>query len=234
MSKGKPDRQLPSRIRLEQELAAFAGRLADGSVILDAGSGDLRYKPFFHRQNYESADFCQVEKKYETPTYECDLKAIPVEDGRYDAVVMTQVLEHLPQPSKVLAELYRVLKPGGRILVTAPLWYPEHEKPFDFFRFTQYGMRQLFLDSGFVVEDIHWLEGWMATISHQLEIMAKELPKSPAELKREIGWPAAFVFFLARPLFKWLSKLAAAAELRSKVQSRGYCINYVCLALKPQ
>ena len=58
------------------------------------------------------ADFEKVDKEYAQSTYVCDLASIPVEDERFDAVVFNQVLEHLPEPKRVLAELNRVLKKG--------------------------------------------------------------------------------------------------------------------------
>ena len=75
----------------------------------------------------------------------CDLSQIPVESGKYDLVLMTQVLEHLPEPAKVLRELYRVLKPGGTLWLSTPFYYEEHEVPYDFYRYSQYGLRHFLL-----------------------------------------------------------------------------------------
>lgn len=82
------------------ELQAFSKTLAPGALVLDAGVGDQVYAGMFKHLNYEAADFEQVEKRYEKPTYSCDLASIPVEDNRFDAVVFTQVMEHLPDPSR--------------------------------------------------------------------------------------------------------------------------------------
>ena len=79
-------------------------------------------------------------KTYTEQDYVCDLAAIPVDDARFDHVRLTQVLEHLPEPATVLAELRRVLKPGGTLWLTAPLFYAEHERPYDFFRYTPFGL----------------------------------------------------------------------------------------------
>jgi SAM-dependent methyltransferase len=106
--------------------------------VLDAGAGDSPYRERFAHVQYESADFERVPgKRYAASDYVCDLAAIPVEDHRYDLVLLSQVLEHLPEPGAVLAELRRVLKPGGTIWASAPLFYEEHEVPYDFFRYTQ-------------------------------------------------------------------------------------------------
>jgi SAM-dependent methyltransferase len=68
---------------------------------------------------------------------------IPFPDNYFDNVVSFEVFEHVPNPEAMLKELNRVLKPKGTLLVTTPFFYPEHEMPFDFQRFTEPGMKRL-------------------------------------------------------------------------------------------
>ena len=104
----------------------------------------MPYRSLFDHVTYESIDFCKVDKEYAAPTYIGDATAIPVSDGRYDfLVLMTQVLEHLPDPVKVLCEVNRVMKPASTLWLSCPLFYQEHEQPYDFFRYTQFGLRHL-------------------------------------------------------------------------------------------
>ncbi|WP_322513018.1 class I SAM-dependent methyltransferase, partial [Chloroflexus sp.] len=107
-----------SRYRLWQENAAFAAAIPQGALVLDAGAGEAPYQSLFRHTRYESADFQKVNKPYAPSTYVCDLKSIPVEDNRFDFIVFNQVMEHLPEPKLVLNELYRVLKPGGKMIYT--------------------------------------------------------------------------------------------------------------------
>ena len=120
-------------------------------------------------------------KKYAQPDYVCDLASIPVEDGRFHHVLLTQVLEHIPDPATVLAELHRVLKPGGTLWLTAPLFYAEHEKPYDFFRYTQFGLRHLLEGAGFTCARS---SGWRATSARSATrpaCMSRALPASRAD-----------------------------------------------------
>ena len=133
-----------SRVYLHRFLARAGQAVEPGQLVLDAGSGRAPYRALFAHARYETADFLAVKgKTYIEQDYVCDLADIPVEDARFDHVLLTQVLEHLPEPAKVLAELHRVLKPGGTLWLTAPLFYAEHERPYDFFRYTQFGLRHL-------------------------------------------------------------------------------------------
>jgi ubiquinone/menaquinone biosynthesis C-methylase UbiE len=139
-----------SRVYLHRFLVRAGQEVRPGQLVLDAGAGRAPYRDLFSHARYETADFLAVKgKKYVEPDYVCDLAEIPVEGDRFDHVLLTQVLEHIPEPPLVLAELYRVLAPGGLILCSVPLFYEEHQKPYDYFRYTQFALRKLFEDAGF-------------------------------------------------------------------------------------
>ena len=109
----------PSRTHLEDFVRRAAASAAPGALVLDAGAGEGMHRPFFAGATYESADFLEVDKQYAPVDYVCDLRHIPVPDERYEMVLLTQVLEHLPEPKETLSELHRVLRPGGRLWLRA-------------------------------------------------------------------------------------------------------------------
>ena len=82
---------MPSMTTSLYDPAKHADLLA--SYCLDAGAGQCMYSPHFAPHQYETADFCQVEKRYGHIDHVCDLTAIPVEDGRFDLVLCSQVLD---------------------------------------------------------------------------------------------------------------------------------------------
>ncbi|WP_239002631.1 class I SAM-dependent methyltransferase [Rhodovastum atsumiense] len=223
-----------SRIWLEREMAAFAGGLPAGAVVLDAGAGDQPYRHLFAHCTYESADFEKVDKPYARSTYVCDLAHIPVEDARYDAVVFSQVMEHLPDPAAVLAELARVLRPGGRLFYSGPLFYEEHEQPYDYYRYTQFAVRLLLQRGGFTVVQLRWLEGYLGTCAYQLERMSSHLPRRPADFGGGLtGVAAAVAARAARPLCKLCAKVLYWLDARHRFTQAGYPKNWLALADKP-
>jgi ubiquinone/menaquinone biosynthesis C-methylase UbiE len=170
-----------SRTYLHEFLVRAGQEVAPGQYVLDAGAGRAPYRSLFDHARYETADFMAVEKKrYVQPDYVCDLAEIPVDDGRFDHVLLTQVLEHLPDPAAVLRELHRVMKPGATLWLTAPFFYVIHERPYDFYRYTPFGLRRLLADAGFEVRELAWLEGYLSTLSHQAWVLSKSLPADRA------------------------------------------------------
>lgn len=222
-----------SRYRLWQENAAFAALISKGSVILDAGAGTAPYKSLFQHTQYESADFEQVNKEYSPSTYVCDLKSIPVEDCRFDYIIFNQVMEHLPEPQLVLDELYRVLKRGGKMIYTGPLFYEEHEQPYDFYRYTQFGLRHLFGSAGFTIDRLDWLEGYFGTVGYQLNCMSRYLPWKPKNLHPGvIGYILSPIMALLKLVFATCSILFHRLDTSHKFKSRGYPKNYLVIASK--
>jgi SAM-dependent methyltransferase len=113
--------------------------------IIDVGAGELRYKNYFSHCKYVSQDLCVGNNDWDFN--EIDIKSsiynIPVEDKSFNYVLCTQVLEHLDNPDLAFKEFYRILKDDGKIFLTAPLGQSEHQTPYDFFRFTKYGLEIL-------------------------------------------------------------------------------------------
>lgn len=76
---------------------------------------------------------------------------IPLEDSSIDSILSTQSFEHIPNPREILTEFHRVLKRGGYIVFSMPLMWPEHEVPYDFYRYTSYGIRHLLKENKFKI-----------------------------------------------------------------------------------
>ena len=141
----------PENGRIRAFLREEAEHLAPGARVLDASAGTRPYAKYFHRQHYESCDVPGGFYKCKHD-FECQLDAIPRPEATYDAVILTQVLEHVPNPAAVIAELNRVLKPDAVLLLSVPLNGPLHGEPWHFFQFTHYGLAALARSHHFTLE----------------------------------------------------------------------------------
>ena len=223
-----------SRHHLETEIRKFSRGLPANSLVLDAGAGDCCYGTLFPQHRYESTDFAQVEKSYGKLTYVCDLRYIPVEAERFDAVICTQVLAHLPEPSAALREMVRVLKPSGRLLLTAPLFFQENEIPYDFYRYTQFGLRYLIEGAGLTVELLDWLEGYCGMLAYQMGVAARVLRTRPRDFGGGLrGILLAGSTPLIRSFCAGLSIVLGRADRIHKNTEIGQCKNYVVIAVSP-
>jgi 2-polyprenyl-3-methyl-5-hydroxy-6-metoxy-1,4-benzoquinol methylase len=124
--------------------------------ILDYGSGDQRYKKLFiEKNNYYSLD---VKKsghlKIKKNTFIIDgsvKKKSSIKNSFFDVIICTEVLEHVIYLDFTIKEIRRILKKNGLIFLTTPFVWPEHEIPYDFRRFTSYGLKKLFLENNFKI-----------------------------------------------------------------------------------
>ena len=117
-----------------------ARQIPAGAMVLDIGAGTCPYRQLFKHCQYKTHDFKQYEgvklgggTGYGDIDYVSDITAIPVPDASFDVVVCTEVLEHVPEPIEALREFARIVKPGGRILLTAPLGSGLHQLPYHYY-----------------------------------------------------------------------------------------------------
>jgi SAM-dependent methyltransferase len=116
--------------------------------ILDVGCGSRPYDSYFTHMKKINCDF---DSKRGQVDVECPATELPFADASFNSILCTEVLEHVPEPQKALREFYRVLQPGGRALVSVPMWWPAHELPYDFYRYPEHGLRYLAESAGFRV-----------------------------------------------------------------------------------
>lgn len=130
--------------RLDEFYRELGRSVASGSRVLDFGCGEKPYYPYFaHAAEYVGVDSCPG------PAVDVVLKEgeiLPFPDGHFDLSLSSQTLEHVSDPRAVVAELRRVLKPGGRVAVSAPFCFPYHAAPQDYWRFTRSGFETIFKD----------------------------------------------------------------------------------------
>ncbi len=152
----------PFHTLLRRRIAETAATLGPGSMVLDAGAGECPHAALFPNTRYYTLDrgIGDVRWDYSRIGVVGDAHALPFASGTFDAVVNIQVLEHLQEPGVAIQEFARVLKPGGRLILSTVMDWEIHQHPNDFFRFTRYGLAYLFERAGLRVVRIEALGGF--------------------------------------------------------------------------
>jgi len=203
-------------------LAQAAGELPVSARVLDAGAGEGRFRELFAHTNYVGVDLAVGDSMWNYSALDAinSLERLCFADDTFDVVVFTQVMEHLPEPGAVLAEIARVLRPGGLLILVAPQSWHAHQIPHDFYRYTAYGIRHLLTKNGLAIDEIKPLGGYFWYLSFQLQLLpywtfsrngaARQLP-APLRLGLKAATVALFELCLPLLLF-YLDPLDRAQE----------------------
>ena len=133
-----------------------------------------------------------------------DLLHLPFTDNTFDAALNVVTLEHVTDPARVISELFRCLRPGGRLLLVTPLEWEEHQQPHDYFRYTRYGLEYLTARAGFAGVDVYPVGGFFRLLSRRLLNSIQFFPGPLALVPAVLLGPLA----LALPLLDTLDKRA--------------------------
>jgi SAM-dependent methyltransferase len=133
-----------------------AAAVPAGSRVLDVGAGSAPYRALFAHCSYKTQDFAQLKDEqlrhggYAPIDFVSEAKAIPVPDASFDVIICTEVLEHVPEPIAVVREFGRIVVPGGRLILTAPLGSGIHQEPYHFYGgYTPYWYQRFLEEAGF-------------------------------------------------------------------------------------
>lgn len=185
-----------------------------GQSLLDVGCGKMPYKAFIianSRVNTYIGLDIETAIVYDSkvkPDITWDGKKMPVEAESFETVMATEVLEHCPDPERVLTEIYRVLKPGGSFFFTVPFLWNLHEVPYDAYRYTPFILEKLLVQSGFTSVEINAHGGWHASLAQMLGLWVRRAPMR--SIKRKV------LSHLFKPLIKYLYKKDHQQVIRFK------------------
>ncbi|MGK6350747.1 class I SAM-dependent methyltransferase [Parapedobacter sp. DT-150] len=152
------------RAGLYQGISRFSSHMQ--GRLLDFGCGSKPYKSLFNVTEYIGTDIEISGHDHHNEEIDVyyDGKTLPFDDNAFDSIFSSEVFEHIFNLPEILAELHRVLKPGGRMLVTLPFVWDEHEIPYDYARYTSFGIRHLLEQSGFTLLESHKTTNYVATV----------------------------------------------------------------------
>lgn len=141
------------RYYVDSFYSQYVQRLPANSLVLDLGGNKIQKRGQFDIEKYDLQVIYSNLSTVKHPHVQADASHISFADKSFDAVVCSELLEHVPDPRPVLSEVYRVLRPGGTLLICVPFLYQIHGDPYDFGRYTDYYWSINLKKIGF--QDIH-------------------------------------------------------------------------------
>ncbi|MCL4262549.1 MAG: methyltransferase domain-containing protein [Anaerolineae bacterium] len=231
MPKWLRDRIQVNRYESYRLLEQAQAQIPKGALVLDAGAGEGQYRHYFAHTNYIGFDLAVGDNTWNYTNLDAlgDLCYLPFADESMDAAVCIQTLEHVNEPMRVINEIGRVLKPHGRLYLSAPMAWHQHQKPHDYFRYTSFGFQYLLENSKMRVIEIRPMGGYFWFLSFNLQLFHYWLfPKPNTLFWQLVQMPfklvTQFVFFLCIPLiFFYLDRLD---------KTKDHTMGWVCIAEK--
>ena len=177
--------------------------------VLDIGCGEKPFYGYIQKQIeiYIGLDYPGTQHLKEHIDIFGIANDLPFKKASFDMILLTQVIEHLEDPQKVFFEVNRVLKQNGVLVISWPFLYPVHEAPRDFFRYTEFRMRYLATQAGFIVKSLVPVSGFWITFFSFLSIYIYSKSK--------------IIYLMFLPLlfiFKWLCIFFSKLDVKSNTR----------------
>jgi SAM-dependent methyltransferase len=122
--------------------------------LLDLGCGNKPYESLYNPRTISQTGCDVIQSDKNRVDVICPVTDLKFQNEQFDTILCTQVLEHVFEHDKMMSEIYRVLKPGGQVILTVPFVWELHEEPYDFFRYTKHALKELFEQAGLEIDYI--------------------------------------------------------------------------------
>lgn len=178
-------------------------------ILYDLGCGEVPYRHFFlqYAEHYVGVDWSDSSHKTIADIMADLNKPLPIDSNIADTVVSLSVLEHLCEPQVMLNEAYRILKPGGAIVLQVPWQWWIHEAPYDFFRYTPYALDYMFKKAGFTEIVIEAQSGYFTTAVLKWNYFTRRFIRGPKPLRWSIKCCLLPLWYLGQKAAPMLDKL---------------------------
>ena len=178
-------------------------------VLYDLGCGESPYRDFFlkYADHYIGVDWAGSYHRTRADIA-ADLNLpLPIEAEVADTVVSLSVMEHLCEPQTMLNEAYRILKPEGAIVLQVPWQWRIHEAPYDFFRYTPFGLKYMFEKAGFTDVGVEPQSGFFTMWILKINYFSCRFVRGPKPCRRLVKAGLVPFWYIGQILAPWLDKL---------------------------
>lgn len=195
-------------------------------TLYDLGCGEVPYREWLleYADHYIGVDWSNSPHDLKADIVANLNEALPIENQVADSVISISVMEHLREPQLFLSEAYRILKPGGVIVLQVPFMWWVHEAPHDYFRYTKYGLEYMCEKAGFSKVEVHPQTGFWTTWILKLNYQSARLIRGRWPIRKLIAIFMRAIWAIDQRIAPWLDKRWPCEE-----ETAGYFV----VALKP-
>lgn|SRR5574343_26213 len=207
----------------EKWLEETLGKLPKGSSILDAGAGELQYKKFCGHLKYTSQDFGGYDgvgngDGLQTTSWDnskldivSDIIDIPVKDKTFDSIMCVEVFEHISEPARAVKEFSRIIKPGGKLIITAPYCSLNHFAPYYYANgYSKYWYEKILGEYGFTIDKIDFNGNFFEYMGQEIRHI-----QGMAYKYTKIGRMSWILYYIAQTIILRILNKLSAVDVKS-------------------
>lgn len=176
--------------------------------LYDLGCGEMPYKAWLlnYANSYTGVDWGSTLHELKADILADLNEPLPIESGVADTVISLSVMEHLREPQMLLNEAHRILKDGGTIILQVPFMWQVHEAPYDYLRYTRYGLQYMFEKASFQNIEIYPQTGFWVMWTLKFNYQTTRLVRGPWFVRKIIGLSLRFMWAVNQPIARWMDK----------------------------
>lgn len=176
--------------------------------IFDLGCGEMPLKNWLlsYGDQYTGVDWGNTLHELKADILADLNEPLPIDSAVADTVISLSVMEHLREPQIFLNEAHRILKPGGKMVLQVPFMWWVHEAPYDFYRYTRYGLQYLFEKAGFTDIAIYPQTGFWAMWTLKFNYQTRRLVRGPWPVRKALALFMLVIWSINQRMARWLDR----------------------------
>jgi SAM-dependent methyltransferase len=176
--------------------------------LYDLGCGEMPYKAWLlnYTDTYTGVDWGSSLHDLKADILADLNEPLPIENEVADTVISLSVMEHLREPQVFLSEAHRILKQGGAMILQVPFMWWVHEAPYDYYRYTQFGLQYVFEKAGFVDVQVYPQTGFWSMWTLKFNYQSTRLIRGPWPIRKATALLLRSIWAIDQRIAPWLDK----------------------------
>jgi SAM-dependent methyltransferase len=189
--------------------------------LYDLGCGEMPYKEWLlnYADTYTGVDWSSTLHELKADILADLNELLPIENEVADTVISLSVMEHLREPRIFLSEAHRILKQGGAMILQVPFMWWVHEAPYDYYRYTHFGLQYMFEKAGFVDVQVYPQTGFWTMWSLKFNYQTTRLVRGPWPIRKSMELLLRGIWATDQRIAPWLDK-----RWKCEAETAGYFV----------